>query len=134
MSSPREGWWGYARWVVRQYPSRVRELEEIRQGKGKEDHRAGRPSRVSRPTENLALLELPPARQRELDAVRQALDAQNLRSDPERRRELIRLVFWERNCTLDGAAYKLFISYETAKRWTQSFLRDVARGLGIIVD
>lgn len=130
MSSPREGWWGYARWVVRQYPARLRELEEIRQGSGKKDG-GGKSSRTPRPTENLALRELPPARQKELDAVTLALDTLSLRSDPERRRELVRLVFWAQTHTLSGAAYRLHIGYETAKRWQQQFLRDVARGLGV---
>lgn len=132
MSKPREGWWSYAKWMLRKYPERCRELEELRsQGRG--DKSGGRPQGGKpRPTETLALRELPPNRQRELDAVRIAMDAQSLRSNGELRRELVRLVYWEQSHTLSGAAMRLHISYDTARQWNKEIIYSVGRAAGLM--
>lgn len=134
MSKPREGWWSYAKWVVRKYPERCRELEELRSGGGGSEHAPGAPQGISRPTEQKALRELPRIKQREYDAVRLALDAADLRTYPALRRDLISLVFWRRTHTLQGAAMVLNISYDSARLWQRTFLRDVGRYLDLCED
>lgn len=132
MSKPREGWWSYAKWMLRKYPERIRELEELR-ARGPGEHTGGKPQGGKpRPTENMALRELPASRQRELDAVRIAMDAQSLRTNGELRRELVRLVYWEQSHTLSGAAMRLHISYDTARQWNKEIIYSVGRAAGLM--
>lgn len=130
MSKPRDGWWSYAKYMVRVYPARLQELQELRAQRPAQSGEKPKGGK-SRPTESLALRELPAARQRELDAVRLALERQSLQSYPELRRELVRLVYWERSCNLLGAAARLHIGEATAKRWHADFIRSVGRCAGL---
>lgn len=127
-----QGWWSYAKFAVRRYPALCRELEELRSGGGERPERKPSGGRGQyRPTETLALRELPGAKQQQYDAVRAALDWQDLRTMPELRRELVRLVYWERSHTLTGAAMRLHISYDTARTWNRDFIWHVGRALGV---
>lgn len=47
--------------------------------------------------------------------------------DGEDRMKVIRMVFLKKTHTLQGAALNVPCSYETAKRWTQQFIRLVAK-------
>lgn len=45
------------------------------------------------------------------------------------RMKLINAVFFDKTHTLAGAAMLIPCSYETAKRWQQQFIREVAKGI-----
>ena len=47
--------------------------------------------------------------------------------DGDDRMKVIRMVFFKQTHTLQGAALNVPCSYETAKRWTQQFIRLVAK-------
>lgn len=58
MSKPRDGWWGYAKWIVRVYPQRKREYEQIHE-QSITANITGMPGsgQVSRGTEDIAIKE-----------------------------------------------------------------------------
>lgn len=87
----------------------------------------GRSSMPGRTTENAALRQLSAPEQAELDAVERAISAST-----EETVELIRLVFWKRSHTLNGAAMRLHLSYRSARRRQTDFLRRVAKNRGLL--
>ena len=132
MSKPRYGWWSYAKYMIRQYPSLKEEYRELqRQKVTREAGRVCGGSVGARVAENAALKQLPPAKQAEYDAVAKAIEKTKLLRTGEERLALIDMVFWRNSHTLDGAAYKLYLSYVTACRYHSDFIRLVGfcRGL-----
>lgn len=101
MSKPRVKWWGYVRNILYAYP------------------------RISRD----------PAPSDEDQQERAAVDAASKETaalpDGPERLELIRLVFFARSCTLEGAALRMHLSYTTARRKQSDFLRCVGKHLGL---
>lgn len=134
MSKPRNKWWGYARRVLYEYPRMRSELDALQaplQASGTSG--GGHASGTGRPAEALALRTLPDRQeQRELEAVEAALREVRLRPDGELTVNLVRLVFWSRAYTLEGAAQKVHVSYRTARRRVNGFLCLVAENLGLL--
>lgn len=133
MSKPRYGWWGYVKYIIRAYPARKQEYEEL--------HRqtitaniSGMPGGggISRGTESIAIRELPGTQQREFEAVRRAIQATKQLPTGRERLELIEMVFWKKSHTLSGAAYKLNLSYTTAQRYHGEFVLSVAGFYGLM--
>lgn len=62
----------------------------------------------------------------EKHAIDTALDHMAGQTDGESKIYLIRLVFFHKTHTLAGAACIIPVSYNTAKRWQQEFIRAVA--------
>ena len=132
MSSPRYGWWGYVKSMIRKYPVRKETLEAF---KGLSSPvltgLPGGKHRVSRPTENAALRELTPVEQKEFDAVDKAIVfTQKLKTGDERMK-VISLVFWK-GYTLQNACLKIPCSYDTAQNWHRDFVRKVAENYGLL--
>lgn len=69
---------------------------------------------------------------REQGAVRYALEQTARHPDGAQRIALVRMVYWEKNCTLEQAAQSLYISGITARRWHSDFIRTVARAFGLM--
>jgi len=63
----------------------------------------------------------------ETRAVKAAIEETELLPDGADRMKVIRMVFFRETHTLQGAALNVPCSYETAKRWTQQFIKAVAR-------
>lgn len=132
MSKPRFGWWSYAKYMVRVYPERKKEYEDLqsqRITRGIDTITSG--SGTSRSTENAALRQLSPAKQAEYDAVTKAIEATKIMRNGKERLELINMVFWRKSHNIDGAAYALNYSSITGERFHRDFLRLVGlyRGL-----
>lgn len=86
---------------------------------------------VSRTTENIALLQLPPAIQNEHDAVTRAVDITMLLPDGEKRVELIRLMYWKgKKLGITDAISQIGVSEITGKRWHGAFIRLVGECAG----
>ena len=123
MSSPRNDWSVNVTWMIRNYPARKAEHDDLMSQSVVADlsgmpHGAGE----SRPVEQIATREMPPAKQQEYDAVRRALEITALLPDGEERIELIRLMYWSgKTATLAAVAPKLYISEKTAYRWHRDF-------------
>lgn len=133
MSSTRYAWWGYVKSMIRHYPVLHGQYCELHsqsmtalygpQGGYGDD---------ARKTERLAIRELPVTKQREYEAVRQAIEQTRLRMNGEARLQLIDLVLWRNRYTVYGAAQVVHCSAATAKRWHGEFIRQVARNYGLL--
>lgn len=133
MSRPRYIWWSYVQGMVRKYPERARALGDL--------HAVGMTARYDaepggggpgRTTETVAMRQLPPAEQREYDAVRRALELMSTLPDGALRMELVRMVYWDRTHRLCAAAIRLHISERTAKRWNAWLIRRIAANYGLL--
>lgn len=132
MSNPKEDWWPIAVRVVRNYPARKAEYEEL--------HRAclsapisGMPgsSDVSRATENIALRKMPPQKQREYDSVTMAIEKTGQLPNGKKRLELISRMYWSgRKLNIGQVIYQIGISEATGKRWHARFIRLVGECIG----
>lgn len=131
MSKPRCGWWSYAKYMIRRYPFLAARLRDLKSPpvtpslSGMPFSRA-----VSDSTALAALRELPPAWQREYEAVAAAVAETLRRPDGQDRMRLVRLVFWQRSHTLEGAAMEIPVSYRTARRWHTQFILLVGEKYG----
>ena len=105
MSKPRYGWWSYAKYMVREYPTLKREHL---------DH------------------QLAPAKKAEYYAVLMAVEQTKGLQTGRDRLALVDMVFWSQSHTLDGAAYVLGYSAITAKRFHGDFLRLVGFYRGLV--
>lgn len=123
MSKPRYNWWGYIKNVIRDYPGLKREYEELHK-QSITASSSGMPSGggVSRAVENIALRELPKPKQLDYDAVRLAREVTGIMRTGNDRIQLIDMVFWKGTHTLQGAAFALHISYETAVEYHRDFI------------
>ena len=134
MSSPRYDWWPYVKGMIRRYPELCARQEELRRTK-MFPNLTGMPSahgQTSDPVADAALRELPEINRRELEAVRQAIDETLTMPNGKERLEMVRLVFWKKTHTLEGAAMKCHVSYVTARRWHGEFIKDVASAFGLL--
>ena len=129
MSHPRYPWWGYVRKITERYPAMRAQLDELQKQSVTANYgpQGGRSSMPSRTTETAALRQLTEKEQEELDAVEQAIAVSSAETV-----EVIRLVFWAKTHTLNGAALTLHLSYMSARRRQADFLRRVARFRGLL--
>ena len=133
MSKPRHPWWGYARNMIRVYPARKREYEELHQ-QSMTAQMTGMPGGggVSRATENIAVRELPYTRQREYEAVKRAVEITISLPNGSQRMKIIDLVYWKRSHTVEGAAMKAGYSPDRGKQLHGEFVRLVAKCYGLM--
>lgn len=134
MSKPRERWWSYVKRVIRGYPEDKKALAELRKASTTQNYNAngGGAGGPGRATESVAMRELPPKRQSEMNAVERALAKTKRRRNGDVRCKLIELVFFTENYTLQGAALKCYVSYETARLWHKEFIYTVAAEMGLM--
>lgn len=129
LSHPRYPWWGYVRKITERYPAMRAQLDELQKQSVVAAYgpQTGRSSLPGRSTESAALRQLSKPEQEELDAVEKAISVST-----EETVELIRLVFWARSHTLNGAAMRLHLSYRSARRRQSDFLKRVAKYRGLL--
>lgn len=133
MSKPRYDWWSYVKGMIRRYPDLCLKEKALRETT-LSPNLSGQPrgkGKPSDPTAEAALRELPEINRRELDAVRKAIEETLALSTGKERLRMVRLVFWDKTHTLEGAAQKCNISYVTARRWNREFINYVARAFGL---
>lgn len=123
MSRPRYRWWQYVKNVIRVYPELKREYDALHE-QSITANVSGMPGGGSsgRGVENVALRELPKPKQREYDAVRNAIAVTERMKTKTDRLRMIEMVFWKKSHTLTGAAMALSISYETAVEYHRDFI------------
>lgn len=134
MSKPRYDWWSYVKGMIRRYPELCARQEELRRTSLSPDL-SGMPhghGKISDPVADAALRELPEINQREMEAVRKAIEETQKLDNGEERLRMIRLVFWDRTHTLEGAAIKLHRCHRTLVQWSGDFIRCVAKNFGIL--
>jgi hypothetical protein len=111
-----------------------REVEELHRATVTPRYNStGGGSGPGRSTEQTALRELDPARQRQFNAVSKAIRATARSRDGAGhwRNEIIRLVYFRQSHNLHGAAQKCFVSFRTAQRWQRDFFDIVEKELGL---
>lgn len=123
MSRPRYKWWGYVKNMIRAYPGLRKEYDDLHR-QSITANMSGMPGggEASRGTENIALKELPKAKQMEYDAVRKAIAVTEKMKNGAERLKIINLVFWKNSHTLQGAAMAIPVSYETAVEYHRDFI------------
>lgn len=133
MSTPRYDWWPYVKGMIRRYPQLQEEYDALHSQSVTANYsgmpRGGGGGRV---IESLAVRELPSTKQREYEAVRQAVAATERYSNGRSRLAIIRMVLWERQYTLEGAAIQIPCSVASAWRWHSEFIRLVASYYGLM--
>lgn len=133
MSKPRYKWWGYIRNVIRDYPRLMQEYDALHE-QSVTPGMSGMPGGggAVRTVEAIAVRELAGTKQREYEAVRQAIDMTRRLDTARERLAMIDMVFWKNTHTLCGAAHQVNVSYETAKRYQRQFIMAVARSYGLL--
>ena len=119
------GWRSRAKNAIRRYPELLKAERELHSGKVTPTY-SGMPmgGEASRTTELIALRQLPRNEQRDLDAVRAALDTITRQyKNADLRRNMIDIVYWRRTHTIDGAALILHISTSTAHLWDRDLIK-----------
>lgn len=132
MSKPREIWWGYVKAIIRRYPELCARESALRE-QSLSNPITGMPhgGKVANPTADAALRELPEKQQREVAAVRAAIAGTQAMPDGDERMQMVRMVFWDRTHTLDGAALKLHRCTRTICQWHGDFIRAVEKELDL---
>lgn len=133
MSKPRFNWWGTAMNIIRDYPQRKRDYDDLKEQKITADL-SGMPgggSGTHRVVEGLALRQLPYQEQKEYDAVHRALELTKGMEDGKKRCEVVELAFWK-GLTIRGIAVQAYMSERTARRYRWEFVLLVGREYGSI--
>ena len=134
MSKPRDDWWSNAVRMVRNYPARKAEYEELRTQPLVVDL-SGMPkgNSTSRSTENIVLRQMAPMKQQEYDAVTKAIEITKLMPCGDKRVELIDRMYWQgKKLNIDAVIYKIGVADATGKRWHGAFIRLVGECIGYI--
>lgn len=133
MSKPRYHWWGYVKWVIRDYPAKQEELKEMHAAKVTPAYSGmSGGSEPGRTPEALALRDFTGQKKREYEAVEKALNITGAYANGDDILKFIDMVFFKQTHTLVGAANVLYISQRTAERWHGEFIRLVASFLGLM--
>lgn len=130
MSKPRKRWWGFARRMIRDYPSLKRQWEELHEQTITADI-SGMPrgGGAGRTVEVVALRQFPDVDdQKDFDAVSKAIEMTQLKPNGQDRLRLIELMYWsKKNLTAKSASVHIPVEYITAKRWHGDFVRLVGK-------
>lgn len=101
----RYDWWPYMQAIVRRYPSRQANFENL--------------GKIQR---------------REVHAVSEAIRRTEVMEDGDDRIKLVKAVYWSRHRkTMAGIAMDLYISRATACRWNSEFILTVAECFGLYI-
>lgn len=132
MSKPRFRWWGYVRSVIRYYPKHEAALKDLHQTSVTASY-AGMPhtGTVGNPTAQAAVRHLPYDDQREYEAVLLAIQKTRCMPNGSLRLKLIRLVYWDRSHTVDGAGMAIGYGSRQARKINGDFIKLVAENLGL---
>lgn len=133
MSRPRYDWWPYVKGIIRRYPALKEQYADLHSQSVTASY-SGMPhgSGVGRPIEALAIRELPTNSQREYEAVRRAIDLTERYPNGRQRLAIVKMVLWDKQYTLEGAALQIPCGIATAWRWHQEFIRLVASKYGLM--
>ena len=133
MSRPRYDWWPYVKGMIRRYPALAEDCAALRSPSVTADY-SGMPKAggASRTVEDLTVRELPGTAQREYEAVRRAVERTARYPNGRDRLLVVRLVFWDRSHSLEGAALAVPCSIRTARRYHTAFIMLVAKNYGLL--
>lgn len=128
MSKPRYKWWSYVKWMIRLYPDRVAELRRRQEASVTANYSpVPGGSEPGRTTEELGTASLGKAVDREVEAVRRAIEETESLANGAERLRLIDLIFWKKTHTLVGACDACHVSERTGRQWHTEFIYMVAK-------
>lgn len=132
MGKYKDDWWRNAVWTVRNYPARKAEFDELhRQTLTQNLSPQGNPNGINRTTENIALRQMSPMKQKEYEAVTRVIGITRLLPDGDKRLELIDRMYWQgKKLNIYQVIYQIGIAEATGKRWHNRFIRSVGECLG----
>lgn len=133
VSRPRYGWWSYVKSMIRRYPALKEEYDSLHSQSVTASY-SGMPGckGAGRPVESVSIRELPHNRQREYEAVRRAIELTERYHNGRQRLAIIKMVLWDGQYTLEGAALRIPCGIATAKRWHGEFIKAVASCYGFL--
>lgn len=133
MSKPKHDWWPYVKGMIRRYPKLREEYAEIHNQSVTANY-SGMPKGggAGRTVESIAIRELPSTHQREYEAVRKAIEITMRYPNGIQRLKVIKMVLWDGQYTLEGAAVRVPCSWRTAAQWHGEFIRLVASCYGLM--
>ena len=133
MSKPKHDWWPYVKGMIRRYPQLREEYADLHNQSVTANY-SGMPKGggASRTVESIAIRELPSTHQREYEAVRKAIEITMRYPNGIQRLKVIKMVLWDGQYTLDGAAVQVPCSWRTAAQWHGEFIRLVASCYGLM--
>ena len=133
MSRPRYKWWSYVKWMIRLYPERVAELRRRQEAAVTPNYNAmPGGSEPSRTTEELGTASLGRAVDREVVAVRRAIEETERMSTGEIRMGIIDLVYWKKTHTVPGACLACTVAERTGRRYHADFVYLVAKNFELL--
>ena len=135
MSTNSYDWWPGVTRMIRNYPARKQEYEDLHSQTVVADL-SGMPrgGGGGRTTETIALRQMAPAKQMEYDAVTKAIEITKLMPNGDLRVELIRRMYWKgKKQSISSVTYGLNISFETGKAWHKAFVTLVGTCYGYIL-
>lgn len=133
MSKPRYDWWPYVKGMIRRYPDLHLQYLAMREPTITPRYDATPGSGLpSDSTASTALKALSPINQREHDAVDAAISTLHQTAEGEERLHMVKMIFFLRTHTIEGASQELHRSWRTVAEWHRDFIRDVARNFGLL--
>lgn len=132
MSRPRYDWWPYVKGMIRRYPALKEQYEDLHNQSITASY-SGMPNGGGsrRAVEDVLIRELPTNSQREYEAVRRAIELTERYHNGQSRLAIIRMVLWDRQYTLEGAALRIPCSWRSAAQWHGDFIKLVAENYGL---
>lgn len=127
------GYWAGAIEAVEKYPERMQRLADLRSQKITASV-SGMPGGggASRTTEDVALRQLPPAQQKDCEAVSLALAEMRKRSYGKEFMKMVQMRYWQKPTpTLEMIGERLHYSESTMRRWNKDFIRFVLKFRGL---
>lgn len=133
MSKPRDNWRPYVINAMRDYYLFKRIEKEAHSIRVTAQYNKGRGGGgTSRTTEQAALRSgLSRQQARELEAIEKALKTTRRGPDGKIRCRIVDMVYFRGMYTIEGAAQQVHVSYWTAQKWTDTFIRNVGKNLGL---
>lgn len=134
MSKPKDDWFRNAVCTVRTYPARKREYEDLHSQSVSADN-AGLPkgNAVNRTVENITLREMAPMKQKEYEAVTQAIKVTKLLPNGDKRIELIARKYWQgKELAIKDVIPHIHVAQATGDRWHGAFIRLVGEFMGYV--
>ena len=134
MGRSRYNWWPFMLNIIRDYPARAKQLQELQSQSIVADN-SGMPKSGSagRAVESLAMKQLPRHEQREYEAVHKALIRTKRMKGAKSRLEIVKLTMWK-GYSLDGAAMIVHESRDTTRRYRWQFVMLVALMYGELTE
>lgn len=132
MSKPRYNWWPYVCRVVQDYPAlrcRAEEAMETRTTASLDGQPRG--GGISNPTERAVIRAMSGTDYRDMEAVERAIEQTKHMRWGKQRLDLLRMVYWDKTHTLQGAAITVPCGIKMARQWSVEFKYLVAHYMGL---